>query len=74
MPSGHTTKQTMTPYRASLMRLIGRKFGMAYGELDHAARKQANDMLCYGWLENDNGVYRTTLAGREKLHEYEVAL
>ena len=63
MPSGHTTKRTVTPYRRGLMKLLP----LERRDVNHAERKQFGDMECYGWVSSEKGTYRLTSAGREAL-------
>lgn len=68
MPAGHTTKRTLTPYRADLLRDI------AAGKvlLDHtngARRHQVNEMIRAGWVQSGypSGGWAITDEGREIL-------
>lgn len=67
MASGHTTKRTLTPYRAALLRRMP-LHGMA---LDAAERKQGNDMMGFGWVVRSpllvTFTYTVTDAGRAEL-------
>lgn len=73
MPRGHTTKQTLTPYRRKLLLLAARPGGVTRRELTNPERKHLNDMTLFGWATLEgiggDGKYEVTDAGRVKLAE-----
>lgn len=65
MPAGHTTKQTLTHFRAGLLASLPAKLR----ELSNPVRKQVNDMVRYGWASEVNGVVYRTPLGAKLLNE-----
>ena len=63
MPSGYTTKQTITPYRRALLMALPFK----RHDANNAERKQLGDMECYGWIGMEAGSYHLSQAGRDAL-------
>lgn len=62
MPSGHTAKQTMTPYRRALLGQLPQE----RRHMNHAERKQLGDMEGYGWVVVLADIYVVTvLEGRK---------
>lgn len=66
MPTGHTDKETLTPYRASVLKQLpfdSRVFRFA-------KRHQINEMARFGWIEkDDHGYCRITQFGAAVLHD-----
>jgi hypothetical protein len=59
MPSGHTQKKTLTPYRKTLLeRLPLEARGLRYAD-----RKQLNDCMGFGWVRQSGGRYELTPEG-----------
>ncbi len=54
MPSGHTDDRAMTPYRAALLA----RLPVARIALETQERRQLNEMVRFGWVEDDGTVYR----------------
>lgn len=65
MPRGHTTKKTMTHFRATLLGLLP----TPVKDLNHPWRKQLNEMCGYGWADVRDGVAYRTQIGNALLNE-----
>lgn len=69
MPTGHTDKQTLTSYRAGVLRELERG-ALQIKHIASAKRRQLNDMVRCGWVSADTlsgGSFRITDAGRDAL-------
>lgn len=66
MPTGHTTKQTLTPYRAGLLDRL-RSGPVARHSVSAVERRQFNDLCLFGWVDDDGRNYLLTDIGAGKL-------
>lgn len=65
MPSGHTTKKTLTHYRAKLLGwLPAERKPFRVPE-----RRQFNEMARFGWVESRGGTLHRTAEGTRLLNE-----
>lgn len=69
MPTGHTTKKTLTPYRASLLDRL-QNGPVQRRSISSADRRQFNDLCLFGWADDDGQSFTLTGAGASKLAAY----
>lgn len=73
MPTGHTTKKTMTAYRATLLRRLV-DGPVARRTVSAAERRQFNDLVGFGWVADNGSSFTMTETGRNKLNAFQRAL
>lgn len=73
MPTGRTTKKTMTNYRATLLRRLQ---GGSIARLSVTAteRRQFNELASFGWVIAQGANYALTPIGRERLESFQLTL
>lgn len=67
MTAGHTTKQTLTPYRRELLERAADLRGINRFSLRAAGQHQLKEMERFGWVETRGSRCVATDAGRSML-------
>jgi hypothetical protein len=73
VPTGRTTKKTMTSYRATLLRRL-QDGSIARLSVTATERRQFNELASFGWVIADGSNYALTRVGRERLESFQLTL
>lgn len=71
MPTGHTIKKTLTPYRVGLLNRL-RAGPVIRRSVAAPERRQFNDLCLFGWAADDGKSYTLTALGQKKLDTYRI--